>query len=721
MRSTWAGLALCAVVASPLCQCTRSQPVLVRDLLSGQPDRVRPTTLIRAGDETVRQLIYRGLAATPDQKLAAAPGTPASFGFYATSRRPSSLVLSGSADPPCEVALRVNGKDAGRRTVPAVRGQYRFPLAAGLIQDGLNEGALQLAAAPAAAGTGAQNVARGLILDSICLGDSTTPVVPPGAIRSQLVQSAGSEVEWFMVPAQDRLELSGVVSAPEASSCEAAITIETDSSGLRTLWRSPVEVRGERSLSGEIDLAPFAGSGARICAKFSASRGEATLTWNRFRLIRDTTGNSAPAPVQPAVSRPNVIIFLVDTLRRDHLPVYGYRQQIAPSLSKFARESIVFENAWSQSSWTNPAVASLFTGEVPATHGIRAHTDSLHPSFETIAEFHKRHGYSTMACVSNAGIKSEMGYGQGFDDYQFHWRKDAGVLVDIALDRIRTEPFFIYIHANDPHYPYTPAPAPFDSFIPPRPPAILSEEMLTMSSLKNRRYVPDAAGMAYLLSIYDSEIRLVDHHFGRMIEALKSRGVYDRTLVVFIADHGEEFNDHGGYYHGHSLYDELTRIPMIAKPPVPYTPERRARPVRTIDVYPTVAALLGEAPALPGRDWDAGAVGCPDDIAVYSETELQADYQSVVLGRYKLILLDHSKKGVADGFRLFDLQADPGEKRNLVREQPIRAEYMAALVRRLHRDAAARMKFSADAIHRQLDEDTRRQLETLGYLDPAKE
>src|SRR5262249_21481760 len=154
------------------------------------------------------------------------------------------------------------------------------------------------------------------------------------------------------------------------------------------------------------------------------------------------------------------IVFLVDTLRRDHLSLYGYPVQTSPEIERVARNAIVFDAAWTPSSWTNPAVASLFTGEFPATHGIREHRSALAPEFVTLAEYLDARGYNTRGLVVNPGVRRG-GFEQGFDKLEFLNGAKAEKVARAALERTSKDPFFLYIHVMDTHYPYRPAPRPF--------------------------------------------------------------------------------------------------------------------------------------------------------------------------------------------------------------------------------------------------------------------
>jgi arylsulfatase A-like enzyme len=410
------------------------------------------------------------------------------------------------------------------------------------------------------------------------------------------------------------------------------------------------------------------------------------------------------------------VVFLVDTLRRDHLSLYGYPRATSPQLARFGAGALVFDNAWTQSSWTNPAVASLFTGEHPSAHGIHDHHGQVPAAFLTVAEFLKAKGYQTAAVVANPGMGTQAGFSQGFDSFEVRASAKAGVVVDAGLARVGPRPFFLYLHVMDSHYPYRAAPSPFDALVrrpewPPVRPAVLS-----MANLRKRKIVPTPAELDYLTSMYDSQIASLDDSFGRLLQGLKDRGLFDSTVIVFLSDHGEEFTDHGGYYHGDTLYSELTRAAMVIKPAGAFTPRSVHAPAQTIDVYPTLVGAIGESPeALPGHDLLQRA-STADEAPVFSETDLRVHLKSVVLRNHKLVLQDRRSEGVADTPWLFDLETDPGEHTNRRGREPIRTEYLASLLRR---HLESQRQRSSGPERRELSEETVRELQALGYLGAA--
>lgn len=708
------------VCVSPLLPgvgCTRQAPVVAVDLVRERPEYVSPTMVIRGKDESQRQLLYGGFSVAENGLLMVPGNTPAvSFGFYLTKAEPTDVVFFGSAMPECQVALKVNGKAVGKMLISPQKQNYFVNVPAQFLKVGLNEGLLHFMCPPV------DKKSLRAVFDSITVGRAGAPVRLATDPVPTVQQADGSEVSWLILPREDQLDFSCTLTAPEPAECEAEITLESDHLPRRTIWQSSLKVREQRVLSGVIDLSGVSGVPARITTVFRSRHPGARLSWNRLALKRLPPRTRPVMAARPSTTAPpNVIIFLVDTLRRDHLSLYGYKYPTSPQLASFGREAVVCDQAWSQCSWTSPTVASLFTGEYPSAHGVVTHEEQLHTDFTTIAEHLKARSYNTLAVVANTGIGDRRGYEQGFETFLYMQRKNAHELVDAAAPLLGKSPFFLYVHVMDSHYPYHVAEAPFDSLVRVPPGAVIRPKMLSMTKLRGGEYVPSEIELEYMRSVYDSEIAYVDHNFGRLVQLLKDRKLFDNTVIVFISDHGEEFNEHGSYYHGHTLFNEQTRVAMVIKPPAPFASSHLKEPVQTIDIYPTIASLAGAArPDLMGRDLTSAlydtTAGLDADYPVFSETDLQTDYRSVVIGRWKMIVMDRKLRGLADGLKLYDMSADTQERQNRIREEPIRGAYMATLIWRHQEQVAGKLKLSREELHKELDPDTIRQLEALGYL-----
>ncbi len=366
-----------------------------------------------------------------------------------------------------------------------------------------------------------------------------------------------------------------------------------------------------------------------------------------------------------AVAQPNVILYVVDTLRADHLGVYGYKRETSPAIDAFSRDAVIFERAYSTSGWTRPATASVLTGLIPPRHAAITRSSKINPDVPLLSDYLRRSGYQTTGFVTNVNVLPLWGFDRGFDRYvdveSLTGEKHAGVVHRLVAEHMQTdlrEPFLLYLHLLDPHTPYD-APPPFDQRwrtkgIGPIGPADIRE-----------------LGLDEIVAAYDQEIAYTDQRFGEMLVELEERGLYDDALIVLTSDHGEEFGDHGRYFHGHSLFDELVRVPLIVKlPGNAHAGARVSGPVSVVDIVPTVLGRVAPAPEIDvdGVDlMDAIARGSSDsdrvlmlDLNLLLSKQQRFDSEGVVRGRFKF--LRHSRPQTKTA--LYDLEVD--ENTNLV-------------------------------------------------------
>ena len=356
-----------------------------------------------------------------------------------------------------------------------------------------------------------------------------------------------------------------------------------------------------------------------------------------------------------------MLLITIDTLRADRLGLYGYDRPTSPCLDGFAQGAVVFEEAQAAASWTLPSLASVHTAEHPSTHGCWNFGSVLDGSFTTLAELLLAAGYDTACVASHLFATSRHGLQQGFvhsDDSYAYPEVDPAesitsqVISDKAirfLDQKRDSPdeapWFLWLHYFDPHDEYMQHPgisALFESPAPREPKQVYGDA-------------------------YEGEIRYTDQHVGRVLDALRDDGFTKNTVVVVVADHGEEFDDHGAFRHGHTLYHELVHVPLIVK--APRTPPRRVQDVvRQVDVLPTIVDLVGlPVPQGAGRSLVPLMFGHElEEIPALSELDLNANhFDGLRTQRYKIVR--NSEKGTT---ALFDEEADPGEYVDVASQHP---------------------------------------------------
>lgn len=426
------------------------------------------------------------------------------------------------------------------------------------------------------------------------------------------------------------------------------------------------------------------------------------------------------APGARAAKPPNVVLYGIDTLRADHLGCYGYPIPTTPRIDAFAREAVLFENAYSPSSWTRPAIVSLFTGLGPRAHGVNGRLSRLDEEAVTLAERLREAGYETAAFVTNSVLHERFGVAQGFGRWEL-FRETNGPemhrlsdeLVEAAAAWLRTprdRPFLLYLHATDPHAPYTPR-EPFRTALAEGvDPALGEKPRIDDVILSGAAAAPHRDA---LVRLYDGEVAFADAGFGRFVDALDEAGLAESTLVVLLSDHGEEFLDHGGWTHGQTLYEEQLRVPLLVRlPGAGRQGSRIGAPVSLVDVFPTIADLAGIDPpaGIDGRSL-TGAIRGRD--LPRREMFPYLDYppwrlEALISGELKIIRpLPPNPEGEPE---LFDLANDPGERRDLADEQP---SAVGRLLASLERRGPVPPPDGAPA---EVDPGTTERLRALGYL-----
>lgn len=420
----------------------------------------------------------------------------------------------------------------------------------------------------------------------------------------------------------------------------------------------------------------------------------------------------------------NVLLISIDTLRPDHLGCYGGPRDTSPNVDALCRESVVFEQAISHAPSTLPAHATMLSSLPPQVHGASfTRRTPLPDDAVTLAEVLSERGFRTVSFNDGSQVKRLWGLAQGFDLYR-STRGDRAVARARFDDRVSDllgwldrrepgdgagEPFFAFLHSYEVHHPYIPdeddlsrlEDTPYEGWLGRR------VSVRSLKRINQREQAIDAADRKFIETAYDAEIRSMDRALGRLLDGLRERGLLDDTLVVFTSDHGEEFGEHGDWgWHGHTLFDELLRVPLIVRfPDGRWAGERVRRQVRLVDLAPTVADGLG-VPA-PESWW-----------GVSLRPLLEGDELAPLIA---VAMIDQDKEVPAGGVRtgrwkylsgrLFDLEHDPREAVNVLLDHQ---ELAAALSDHLEWVRSRTRESDAGAV--ELDPETTRELEALGYL-----
>jgi arylsulfatase A-like enzyme len=482
------------------------------------------------------------------------------------------------------------------------------------------------------------------------------------------------------------------------------------------------------------------------------------------------TGVAAARSAESATP-PLIVLISFDTLRADHLGSYGYKRFTSPVLDILATESVLFEDASSTASWTLPSHASMLTGLYPKRHGVLRTDTKLPMHVKTLAEMLSREGFSTAAVVNMAFLNQHpFGVTRGFDQFELV-PADPGRLgpatwvTDQAIEWIHQlgdQPAFLFMHYYDLHTTYGALP-PFERlFVEPYEGkadgtawqaylANISDEFVErcrqgvkpercdkgrgrperIIGASAERIHFDEADMQHLIDLYDAGIRQLDAELDRFFSFLRENHLMDRCYLLFTADHGEEFGDHGSIDHSYTQYQEMLRVPILIRGPGIPAGLRISTPVSLVDLVPTILGLAQITPSveLDGLDlaplWRAARASEPGaephaairqaflQREVYSEAHFPRGLEahappkaSVRRGYYKL---HYSLRD--DGYELYDLAADPYEQEEVSAKHPKITQELLDIIRQRHRDA------SPDGEVIELDDGVREQLQVLGYMD----
>jgi arylsulfatase A-like enzyme len=463
-------------------------------------------------------------------------------------------------------------------------------------------------------------------------------------------------------------------------------------------------------------------------------------------MMTGACADQAPAPEQPAFrfpDQPNIILLVIDTLRRDHLSLYDYPRPTTPFLDRLASEGIAVENAWAQVPHTFLSTASLLCSQhFPLTSagdrslpnpaldaaGQRRKTAILLDDNLTLAEVFQASGYETVGIFTNPYLHPTSGFWQGFERPTYVLPQRKGLYGNVesvyssfvdwleerdSEDQASLRPFFAYVHLMDPHDPYWPP-----------------DEQRTRFGVQTRRGIKmspqlSAEELADSQRLYDGEIHFVDQTLESLVKELRDRGLWQETILVVTADHGEEFMDHGGVKHGRTLYHELLRVPMLfagaGLADHPAAGQRLGGVVRNLDLGPTLLELAGltvpesfEGTSLAGILSDLSLGDSPVELA-YARAPVSAripELRSLTDGRWHLIV------DVESGDReLYDLASDPAETKSIVTEHPELVDRLSKQIFELEQKLRSAKELARSIpVDQEVDPGTLEQLRALGYI-----
>lgn len=603
-------------------------------------------------------------------------------------------------------------------------------------------------------------------------GDSA----PASARGADFVQRLGTVVSYYEVlPKAARLTGSF---AAGVSGARGRIVVSVDGGPSQTLFDSatstpletdPIPERKPATRGFDVDLSKFAGRAVGLSFVVNGAAGGADATWSAPVLSGELPGTGAkPSPGSGGAvadsASPNFVIVLFDTMRADATEPYGAAVGSSPSIAKLGREGTVFRNAFSTAASTRVSVASLLTGLYPPRHETIQIASKLPTYVDYLPELLAERDYTTVGVVNNPQVAKQWGFARGFDAYEELFRIGESQLraehpdprerarwtwethIAPTISERGKQPFFVYLHELDPHFPYEPLP-PYDSpeddgyrgapLTMPRTMnkyAGFAQILRYLLAVNDHRPWLDAASLDRLLLRYAGEVKYMDAYLGSILDMLDDSDQRRSTVVVFLSDHGEEFLEHGRWGHGAQLYDPAVRVPLIISRP--HRSDNGAvvdRPVELIDVVPTVLGLAGiDVPnAIQGRDLfadsrqDAEAATSRAAFAygdwVYRSAlngeKFSSRQVSVRRGDDKLIRTQHpSGLGMFYTYELYDLARDPTETINLWFSRPVLGHGLRLrLAAQDLSDANAKISDRKEA--EAVDPEMLNRLRALGYSD----
>lgn len=369
----------------------------------------------------------------------------------------------------------------------------------------------------------------------------------------------------------------------------------------------------------------------------------------------------SPTPQRPAYTgppRPNIVVYLVDTLRADHLGVYGYGKKTSPNLDAFAAKGVVYERAIAPDTCTVGSAPSLLSGQYTVSHGVDDFGKRVASDVPLLQSELQRHGYATGSFITNVNAGPAAGLDRGFDtvhdaiaDFrQVNAQRTVPLkAIEDWLSGVKNRPFLLYVHTAEPHRPY-------------RPPAEFSERFVTPYSgpisgvyrgPNGYEKASTAADVQHIHQLYDAEVAFADAGFGALLALLERKGQRDNTIVVFTSDHGEELYDHKSWNHGHTVHEELAHIPMVIQGPTLPAGRRIPHLVSLIDIAPTLLELVDLSipktfEGLPLTQSNADRMVFTRSSFVPRKTSVRQSYWS----------LHRDENG---HYSLYDLRTDPDE------------------------------------------------------------
>lgn len=639
--------------------------------------------------------------------------------FTNLSQRPRALVLEAAEHPPgASLSGRIEGRDLGTFSLST---RVEIPLPVELpvgravvtlaFSDPDDTRIARVAVTPIFRAGGAE-IGYSLISQAGWSAVEVTRLVEPGA-----------RFAFDFVPPD----------APEADQ-RFVVTVEGDPEGRREIFRWNARQKSARTgpQSIEVDLGAEAGV---VRFLFAAKGRGPACRWENARIIGDRP--TLEAPPQPDLGDPPrlVILYVMDALRADHL---GPERGLTPVLDRLTSAGVGFDNHFAVAPNTPPSTRALFSGLTMLDD-----RQLPHPGPTRIAEVFRNAGYRTVSITGNPHLSEELDLGVGFESVRLlrvvedhspnappTVNNSAEILHAAALEWIGdlapNERGFVYLHTMNPHNPYTPPPK-IEARIAPPGPSQIDGRTRTLVAIRDRESTANSDDHQRLRQLYAAGVAYNDAELGGLMEAIGERMGPDVVLLMATSDHGDELFEHGGVLHGHSLYDELVRIPLTIHWPGRLTPKRISSPTTTLDLHASLVVLAGgsEGASTGSSLWSLALdprISAPLHDLVFAAAPGIDGSTMVRSQRRKLILAPRNGRNRGQGNSLgrswdleyvFDLESDPGETTNLSGRNDLELAWMRS---RLAGWTMTQKALQPEPGVMAMSEETRKQLEALGYV-----
>jgi len=648
------------------------------------------------------------------------------------------------------VGVFLNDVRVGGFGIAAGRRRYRLGLPAAAQRQGVN----RLRLAFSEVGDAQKNFRRRMaaVLYSMTiapaadrtLADLLSAQAPPplsGENGDVMLAAPGSVSFAFRAPESGELRFAPLlhpVAHRAGGQATLRVTLEEDGRPERTLWTGSVSAR--EGPPGEVALPLGAAAGAKLRLTLRRDGGE-RFAWGGFGKPR-ILGHGArdplldlprPSPVdrradalRAGLAEANVVYLILDAAGAPHFGTYGSSRATTPEIDRIADEGVVFEDAYSVATFTHLSMGSAWTSVLPDQHHNGLLPNAPLPRDRlTLAELLSARGVHTAGFVSNGVAGPGFALDRGFAEFEEVYRRHGShadayrKVLPGWLEKNRGRRFFLYVHFREPHFAYDPPP-PFNTlFGPDRPLGRAQKTQYDwITDLNWKRKRPGPGELDHLGRLYDGNLAYVDREVGELRRRLEALGLWERTLLVISSDHGDGLYEHEYVGHLDQVYEEQTRIPLVIRFPDGRGPRgQRVRGlVDTLDIAPTIADVfqaLGQAgseTAFLGRSLLPAVLGAATKPMTLARCAGEQPKYGLRAGNAKLVY--HTAR---DSAELYDLSADPGEKRDLAAQRPLEAAYYRQVVRRLL--LAMRRGSRADApADAALSEEQRENLRALGYV-----